>query len=165
MRIMRYAGVVAVLAVALVMSACQPMRALEAGAEAPGFTLNDADGNPVSLAAFKGKVIIVDFFASWCPPCRQEIPDFIELQRAYGAQGFTMMGVSLVSAAETKNFAAKTGINYPVVIDDGAVSASWGPVRSIPTTFVIDKNFNIAKVYIGYRPKDVFENDIKELLK
>ena len=109
--------------------------------------------------------MILDFFASWCPPCRQEIPDFIELEKSYGDKGFAMIGVALVSAGEAKEFAGKMGINYPVLVDDGTASEAYGPIRSIPTTFIIDKDGKIVKMYIGYREKTVFEADIKELLK
>ena len=147
------------------LGACSKTSALEIGQSAPDFTLQNLDGKATNLSEFKGKIIILDFFASWCPPCRQEIPDFIELQKAYGDKEFTMIGVSLVSPQESKEFAGKMGINYPVLIDDGKVSVAYGPVRSIPTTFVIGKDSKIAKVYIGFKPKDVFEKDIKELLK
>ena len=139
--------------------------AIEIGASAPDFSLADTNGNTVSLSAFNGKVVILDFFASWCPPCRQEIPDFIELEKAYGDKGFAMIGVALVSAGEAKEFAGKMGINYPVLVDDGKVSEIYGPIRSIPTTFIIDKNGKIVKMYIGAREKAVFEADITELLK
>ena len=147
------------------LAACAKGNAIETGEEAPDFSLNDLAGKATSLSEFKGKVIILDFFASWCPPCKEEIPGLIELQKTYGPQGFTLVGVALVSLADAKEFAQKMGINYPVLIDDGRVSVSYGPVRSIPTTFVIGKDFKVARVYIGYRTKDVFENDIKELLK
>ena len=147
------------------LGACAKSSAIEIGETAPDFTLTDLSGNKVSLSQFGGKVVILDFFASWCPPCRQEIPDFIELQKSHGDKGFAMVGVALVTQSEAKEFASKVGINYPVLIDDGKVSARYGPVRSIPTTFVIGKDSKIAKLYIGYRAKDVFENDIKELLK
>ncbi|MDP3730157.1 MAG: TlpA disulfide reductase family protein [Candidatus Omnitrophota bacterium] len=144
---------------------CGKSGAVEIGDKAPDFTLQNMDGKPTNFSEFKGKVVILDFFASWCPPCRQEIPDFIELQKTYGNEGFTMVGVSLVSGQESKDFAAQTGINYPVLVDDGNASGLYGPIRSIPPTFVITKDSKIAKIYIGYRPKAVFENDIKELLK
>ena len=145
--------------------ACARSNAVEIGDSAPDFTLQDMNGKTAGLSGFKSSVIMLDFFASWCPPCRQEVPDFIELQKAYGDKGFAMVGVSLVGPQESRDFANQAGINYPVLIDDGKASAAYGPIRSIPTTFLIGRDSRIAKVYIGYRPKDVFENDIKELLK
>lgn len=162
---MRLSKFLVITVIALMLGACAKSSAIEIGETAPDFTLTDLNGNKVSLSQFSGKVIILDFFASWCPPCRQEIPDFIELQKSYEDKGFTMVGVALENVKEAKEFAAKTGINYPVLIDDGKVSAQYGPVRSIPTTFVIGKDSKITKLYIGYRAKDIFENDIKELLK
>ncbi|MFH0764377.1 MAG: TlpA disulfide reductase family protein [Candidatus Omnitrophota bacterium] len=159
-------GRVFVAAAALfLLGACAMSNAVEIGDSAPDFTLQDMNGKTASLSGFKGNVVILDFFASWCPPCRQEIPDFIELQKAYGGKGFAMVGVSLVRPQESKDFAGQAGINYPVLIDDGKASAAYGPIRSIPTTFLISREFKIAKIYIGYRPKDVFEKDIKELLE
>jgi peroxiredoxin len=155
-----------ILALALFMlGACARTNAVEMGKQAMDFSLTDTEGKKVNLTDFKGKVIILDFFASWCPPCRMEIPDFVELQKAYGPDKFTMVGVSLTDARDTKDFAAKSGINYPVLIDDGKASAVYGPIRSIPTTFILDKDFKVVKMYIGYQPKNVFEDDIKELLK
>jgi len=139
--------------------------AMEAGDKARDFSLTDLNGNKVSISDFNGKVVILDFFASWCPPCRQEVPDFIKLQNEYGTKGFSVIGVALVKLQDAKAFASQAGINYPVLIDDGKVSTLYGPVRSIPTTFVIGKDSKIAKVYIGFRPKEVFEKDIQELLK
>ena len=146
------------------LGACSSSGAIEVGKKAVEFTLNDINGNKVSLSNYSGKVVILDFFADWCPPCRQEVPDFIELEKQYGGQGFSMIGIALVDRNAAKTFSDKMGINYPILIDDENVSAAYGPIRSIPTTFVIDKEGKIAKVYIGYRPKDVFEKDIKELL-
>jgi len=144
--------------------ACSNSGAMEAGNKAVEFTLNDINGNRVTLADYSGKVVILDFFADWCPPCRQEVPDFIDLEKQYGDKGFSMIGVALVDRNAAKAFSDKMGVNYPILIDDGNVSAAYGPISSIPTTFVIDKEGKIAKVYIGYRSKDVFEKDIKELL-
>lgn len=163
---MKKIGKILIFAIALFMfGACSQSSAIEIGENAPDFSLNDINGKSVSLSDFKGKVVILDFFASWCPPCRQEVPDFIELEKSYGAQGFAMVGVALVSLEDAKDFASKAGINYPVLIDDGKVSDAYGPIRSIPTTFVLDKSGKIAKFYIGFRARDVFEKDIKELLK
>ena len=165
MRRIRFLCVAILMSALFLAAGCSRTSALEIGEEAIDFTLRDVNGNTVNLSDFKGKVIILNFFASWCPPCRQEIPDFIELQKAYGDKGFAMVGVALVDLNEAKSFAGKMGINYPVAVDDDKVSLLYGPVRSIPTTFVIGKDFKIARMYIGYRPKDVFEGDVKALLK
>jgi len=155
-----------IFALALFMlGACSQGSALEIGDKAPDFSLVDINGKMVSLSDFSGKAVILDFFASWCPPCKQEVPDFIELEKAYGDKGFAMIGVALEKADAAGAFAGKVGINYPVLVDDGKASGAYGPIRSIPTTFIIDKSGKIVKVYIGYREKSVFEDEIKELLK
>ena len=152
--------------IALVLGACSQGGAVEIGEEAPDFSLKDMDGKTVNLSDFKGKVVILDFFATWCPPCRGEIPDFVELQKAYGSQGAAIIGVSNEAPGELKAFAGEFGINYPVLVDaQEAAQAAYGPIRAVPTTFVIGKDSKIARVYVGARPKEVFENDIKELLK
>ena len=159
-------GKVFIFALALiVLGACSQSAAIEIGQEAPDFSLTDINGKTVSLSDFRGKAVILNFFASWCPPCRQEIPDFIELEKSYGSKGFAMVGVALVSAGDAREFAGRMGINYPILVDDGKASDAYGPIRSIPTTFIIDKNGKIVKMYIGARAKAVFESDIKELLK
>ena len=162
---MRAIKILVFIAVLFFAAGCVQGMAIEIGKGAPDFTLTDINGKQVSLSGFSGKVVILDFFASWCPPCRQEVPDFIALQKAYGDKGFAMIGVALVSAQEAKDFAEKSGINYPVLVDDEKVSALYGPIRSIPTTFVIDREGKVVKMYIGFRPKDAFEADIKEALK
>ncbi len=161
---MQYIKTLILITILFFAAGCTPAGSIEIGKEAPDFSLSDINGKQVSLSEFKGKVVILDFFASWCPPCRQEVPDFIELEKAYGDKGFTVIGVALVSAEDAKDFAAKFGINYPVLVDDGKASDLYGPIRSIPTTFVLDKSGKIVKLYIGFRPKNIFEQDIKELL-
>lgn len=146
---------------AFILSAC----GRSVPATAADLNLRDLNGNMVNLSDFKGKVIILDFFATWCPPCKQEIPDFIRLQNEYGDKGFTMIGISLSRMSDMQAFARDFGINYPVLIDDGYAAAVYGPIRSIPTTFIIDQNFKVVKKYIGFKPKEAFEADIKALLK
>jgi cytochrome c biogenesis protein CcmG/thiol:disulfide interchange protein DsbE len=160
---MKHVKVFVVSAMVVLSAGFQTACALEAGQSAPDFTLADMDGKRVSLSEFNGKVIIINFFANWCPPCRMEIPDFITLQRMYGPKNFTVIGISLVNAQDTKKFADEMGINYPLLIDNDAVSEMYGPIRSIPTTYVIGKDSKIARVYVGMRTKDVFEKDIKAL--
>lgn len=129
--------------------------------EAPDFTLTDLEGNKVSLSDFKGKVIIVDFWATWCGPCKMEIPSFIKLQDDY-QDDVVVLGVSLDQGGPgaVVPFAEKMNINYPIVYGDGSVVQAYGGIRGIPTTFVIDRDFKIQRKYVGYRDHSVFEEDI-----
>jgi peroxiredoxin len=137
-----------------------------AGNPAPSFTLQDLSGNKVSLSDFKGKVVILDFWATWCPPCVMEIPHFIELYDQYKAQGFAMVGISLDrgGTGEVEAFVRKYKVNYPILMTDGQVDRVYGGIKYIPTTFVIDAAGNIRQKYTGYKDKAVFEADIKALL-
>jgi cytochrome c biogenesis protein CcmG/thiol:disulfide interchange protein DsbE len=148
-----------VFATAIMLSACARPT------DAADLELKNLNGDIVRLADYKGKVIILNFFATWCPPCREEIPDFIDLQKEYADKGFTMVGISLSKMGDIKPFSERMGINYPVLIDDGYASAVYGPIRSVPTTFIINKDFKVVKKYIGLRSREVFEADIKALLQ
>ncbi len=134
--------------------------------KAPDFSLEDLNNRTVRLSDYQDKVIVLNFFATWCPPCRDEIPDFIDLVSDYGDKGLVIIGISLDrSDKETvRNFANGYGINYPVLFDDGLVSETYGPIRSIPTTFIIDKKKNIVQRIVGSRKRDYFESVIKPLL-
>lgn len=129
--------------------------------EAPDFTLTDLEGNEVSLSDFKGKVIIIDFWATWCGPCKMEIPSFIKLQEDY-QDDVVILGVSLDQGGPKAvvPFAKKMNINYPIVYGDGSVVQAYGGIRGIPTTFVVDRDFNIQRKYVGYTDHKVFEKDI-----
>lgn len=134
--------------------------------KAPDFTLKDLDGKAVRLADFKDKVVLLAFWATWCPPCRAEIPHFKELQEKYGSKGLAVVGISLDQggAAAVKPFAAANRINYTMLLDSGEAARAYGGVRSIPTTFLIDRKGNIARKFVGYQSKDVFEREIQRLL-
>ena len=136
------------------------------GKAAPSFTLQDLNGKTVSLSDFKGKVIVLDFWATWCPPCVMEIPHFIELYDQYKDQGFEMVGISLdhQGISVVKSFVRKYQVNYTILMTDGRVDKAYGGIPGIPTTFVIDAAGNIRQKYVGYRDKAVFEADIKALL-
>jgi thiol-disulfide isomerase/thioredoxin len=134
---------------------------------APTWELKDPDGKPVKSSAFKGRVVILDFWATWCGPCRSEIPGFVELQKRYGAKGLTVVGVSLdeAGAKVVKPFMKQFGIQYPVVLGDEKIVRDYGGIAGIPTTFVIDRQGVIAAQHPGFAAKQVFESEIKPLLE
>ncbi len=119
------------------------------------------------LAGLKGKVVIVDFWATWCPPCRQEIPGFIELQKTYGDKGLVVVGLSMDDDVEpVKEFYAKNGMNYPVFVVGEDTVKAWGNIKAIPTTFIFDKDGKkVGEPHVGFVPKEKFEEQIRPLLK
>lgn len=133
---------------------------------APDFTLNDLNGKPFSLSQTKGKVVILDFWATWCPPCRMEIPHFESLYNEYKDKGLEVVGVALDKggASSVKPFVEENGVTYPVLIGNQDVAARYGGIRGIPTTFLIDREGRIVEKYVGYTDKEVFESAIKKLL-
>jgi len=131
---------------------------------APGFALPDVNGKTVSLSDYKGKVVILDFWATWCPPCKREIPDFIELQKSYGSKGLQVVGIALDEPGKVQAFAQQNGMNYPVLLGTDDIAIKYGGIQGIPTTFVIDKSGKIVNKFEGFRPKSVFEEEIKKLL-
>ena len=135
--------------------------------DAPDFTLPELAGNSLTLSDFKGKVIILNFWATWCPPCRMEIPDFVELYEKYKDEGLLIIGVNLDGgdSRSVKQFSEKYKINYPIVLGNVKVTEDYGGIRAIPTTFVIDRNGNIREKYVGYRPRAIFEDQAKKLLE
>lgn len=136
------------------------------GKPAPAFTLQDLNGKNISLAGLRGKVVILDFWATWCPPCVKEIPHFVELHEQYKDKGVEILGISLDQAGVSvvKAFVQKFQIKYPIMMTDGKVDKAFGGITSIPTTFIIDSAGNIRNTRVGYNSKAVFEADIKKLL-
>jgi len=137
--------------------------------DAPGFSLTSVDGKEISLSDFKGKVVFLNFWATWCPPCRREIPSFIELVEKYKDDDFVVLGVAVdprefENTDKVKPFIKQMGINYPIVYDTKGISQMYGGIRSIPTTFVINRDGKVVGRIVGSRPKDVFEGIIKDLL-
>lgn len=142
------------------------------GEKAPDFTLPDLEGNSVSLSDYEGKVVLLNFWATWCPPCRHEIPYFNELYKEYRDEGFEVLGISLDRGGEktVEKFLESNEVIYPILMGDNSVTTIYQEFvppdqrNSIPFTFIIDGEGNISKVYVGSRPKDVFEKHIREVL-
>ncbi len=139
--------------------------------KAPDFSLKDLQGHTIKLSQFKGKVVLVNFWATWCSPCRAEIPDLIAIHEKYKGKGFTVIGISLDGAATlaAKNileeFIKKAAVTYPVLLGDNAVSNDYGGIYAIPASFLIDSRGDIAKKYTGIVRMDTLEKDLLPLLK
>jgi thiol-disulfide isomerase/thioredoxin len=133
---------------------------------APKWELQDLNGKKVSSEEFKGKIVVVDFWATWCGPCRVEIPGYIELQKKYGKDGLVIVGVSVDQQGPSvvKPFADKNGVNYIMVMADEAVVGAFGGVEAIPTTFLIDRNGQIRDRKVGAEETADYEKKILAVL-
>jgi cytochrome c biogenesis protein CcmG/thiol:disulfide interchange protein DsbE len=130
---------------------------------APDFALTDLSGKPISLSELKGKVIFVNFWATWCPPCRQEIPDFVEFYEENKNKGAVILGVSVdKSADKVRDFVSEYKINYPIVMATNDMVKDYKPGRYIPTTIIIDTNGMIQDKKVGIMDKASLEYYLKE---
>lgn len=134
--------------------------------KAAEFALKSVDGKTVKLSDYKGKIVILDFWATWCPPCRKGIPDLISIQKEF-KKDVVVIGISVDTQTkkDVPGFVANYGINYPVVYFDEKVVKDYGGISAIPTSFVVDQKGNIVDQHIGLVSKDLFVNKINELLK
>lgn len=134
---------------------------------APAWELRRVAGGLVKSRDFDGKVVILNFWASWCPPCREEIPGLVELWKQYGDKGLVVVGVSLDEGGteRVEAFIKQFEINYPVVMGTPEVVAAFGGIESIPTTFILDRHGKIVSKHVGYVPKSTFAEGIKILLE
>jgi len=133
---------------------------------APDFSLKDADGKTVRLSDYKGKVVLLDFWATWCGPCKIEIPWLKDFQRKYKDKGFAVIGISMDEEGwqVVKPFVSEAGINYRIVIGDDSTAQLYGGVDALPTAFVIDREGRIAAVHVGLTSKSEIQNGIEEIL-
>jgi peroxiredoxin len=138
----------------------------QTGQTAPPWQLKDVDGKAVQLSDFKGKVVVLNFWATWCPPCRAEIPDFITLQDKYAKQGVTFVGISVDQGGPevVSSFVKKSKINYPIVLGNMDVAEQYGVTQGIPTTFVINRQGTIVANHLGKADPDELEGEIKKNL-
>jgi len=143
-----------------------PLTAQMKGNVAPDFTLQSLDGKTVRLSDYRGKGVLLNFWATWCGPCKIEMPWFVELQKQYGPEGLQILGVAMddASPGEIAAFAKEMGVNYPVLIGKEAVADAYGGVEGLPYTFYIDRNGKLVDKIIGLRSRSEIEDDVKAIL-
>jgi len=146
------------------------------GKPAPAFVLEDLNGKKVSLANYKGKAVLINFWATWCAPCKIETPWIIELRNQYASQGFEVLGISAddLNRDDPKEFAKdkmeisqsaqKLHINYPVLIDGGTLDKQYGGLDELPTSFFINRKGTVVAAQLGLTSKDDIEANIKKAL-
>lgn len=166
---------IVVLAAALATVSCTQPKTVKAAAlkpdkdrkMAPDFALKDENGKTVKLSEYRGKVVLLDFWATWCGPCKIEIPWFIEFERKLKDKGFAVVGVSMDEDGfkVITPFAREMGINYRIVSGDDLTAQLYGGVEALPTTFLIDRDGRIATVHVGLASKGDIENGIQQLLQ
>jgi|GEM_PF-1309109 len=134
----------------------------------PSFTIKTIDGKTITKNDIYGKVVFLNFFATWCPPCKAETPGIVALYNKYSSRGLIVLGISVDQENPTervKDFVQAYRINYPVAIADREIVRLFGDIRSIPTSFLIDKNGRIRKRLVGYQDESTLERLIQHLLE
>ena len=172
----RFPAAAIVTAFALLLGACSSSTRVNRAAvvkpdkdrkTAPDFTLKDASGKPVRLSDYRGKVVILDFWATWCGPCAMEIPWFMDLQRREKDHGLAVLGVSMDDDGwdAVKPFVAKLGMNYRILMGNDETAQLYGGIDALPTTFLIDRQGRIAAIHIGLADRRDIEDGVERLLQ
>ncbi len=136
------------------------------GQAAPDFELKDLAGKQVRLSDYRGKVVLLNFWATWCPPCKEEIPWFVDLQQRYGAQGLQVIGVAMDDSGEKAiaSFAHELGVNYPVLLGKESVGSAYGGVQLLPQTFYVGRDGKILSQVQGLVNRKEIEERVKNAL-
>jgi len=168
MKLLRMRPLAALFALALPLVSAVSLRAeaLPVVGPAPAWSLTSLDGKPIGLAELKGKVVVVDFWATWCPPCVHEIPGYISLQKKYADRGLVIVGLSVdrKGASVVEAFAKAKDVNYPLAMATPEIVEAFGGIEGIPTTFLIDRDGKIRHKKVGAMEADDYEKLLAPLL-
>jgi cytochrome c biogenesis protein CcmG/thiol:disulfide interchange protein DsbE len=151
----------------VIVLALSPAAAMAQGKKAPALALKDLQGRKVSLSDYKGKVLLINFWATWCPPCRAEIPDLVKMQREYKNRGLQVIGITYPpeTIREVRQFSRKLRINYPIALGTKEIKSLFDQSETLPVTIVIDRDGNIRNRIEGILLPEEFEQKIKPLLE
>jgi len=132
----------------------------------PDFVLTDLDGNMVKLSDYAGQAVLLNFWATWCPPCKAELPDLMEIQSEFSGVDFTVVGVSLDQSgpAKVRRFVDEHGINFPILMGNQTVVVQYGNFRGIPTSFLLNTRHEQVKRYTGLVTKRQLERDLENVI-
>ncbi len=139
----------------------------EIGARLPDFTVKDLQGREISSADFRGKVVLIDFWATWCQPCKQEMPGYQKLLDRYGSRGFAVIGFKFDTMMDMEDpilFAKKIGVRYPLAVAADDLKQKFGGIEGLPTTMLYDRQGMLQKKVIGFEYTNVIESELKPLL-
>lgn len=144
----------------------EPPHILGKSTQAPNFTLQTLDGKDMSLSDLRGKAVLLNFWATWCGPCKIETPWLVELQKEYGSQGLQVVGIAMDDSGkdDIEKFAKDMGVNYPVLLGKEAVGDAYGGVPALPESFFIGRNGKIVERIIGLKGRGEIEDAIKKAL-
>ena len=143
----------------------RPARAAEGAPLAPAFTVRGLDGRTLKLSDFKGKAVVIDFWATWCGPCRAAMPHLNEVQGQFSGQGLVVLGLSVDDAepGTVRRFADRLGVRFRLAMADERVLDLYGPIRTIPTTFFINRRGEVTRRVVGYIDRETLEGYVREL--
>ena len=146
--------------------ACSPTSVLGQAVKAPRFELRDINGHRVRLSDYQGKVVLINFWATWCPPCRAEMPDLIRLQREHVKQGLQIIGITYPPErkARVRRFARSLKVNYPIILGTREIKARFSSEETLPLTVVINRDGKVSEIIIGILLREEFDEKIKPLL-
>ena len=146
--------------------AVAPAKVVRQEASPPPFELKDVNGRSVRLSDYRGKVILINFWATWCPPCRAEMPDLVKLQHEYGTEGLQIIGVSYPPQKKSRvvRFAKSLKVNYPIVLGTRELKARYSSDETLPLTVVIDRDGKVSEIISGILLREEFDEKIKPLL-
>ncbi len=143
------------------------VKAAETGV-ASNFSWYDSSGKKISLGDLKGKTVLINFWATWCGPCKAELPEIENLSKMYSSRGLIVIGVSVDKSGspltDVSDFASQYGLTYQIVVDNDNVADAYGNINAIPTSFLVDKNGKIVDKWVGIRNKAFLESTIKKYL-